>query len=67
MNTDTITIIFPEVKVKITIFKKIREGLGKRKGEQKIVKDLLLSNQIDRALTWIKGMVREKEAILNNH
>jgi hypothetical protein len=41
------------------LFKKIREGLGKRKGEQKIVKDLLLSNQIDRALARIKGMARE--------
>jgi hypothetical protein len=46
-------------------FKKIREGLGKRKDEQKIVKDLLLSNQIDRALARIKGMVRKKEIILN--
>jgi hypothetical protein len=41
------------------LFKKIREGLGKRKDEQKIVKDLLLSNQIDRALARIKGMARE--------
>ena len=41
------------------LFKKIREGLGKRKDEQKMVKDLLLSNQIDKALTRIKGMIRE--------
>jgi hypothetical protein len=43
------------------LFKRIREGLGKRKGEQKIVKDLLLSNQIDRALARIKGMIREPD------
>jgi hypothetical protein len=58
------------------LFKKIREGLGKRKDEQKIVKDLLLSNQIGRALARIKGMswsekgalslLKIKENILNN-
>ena len=41
------------------LFKKIRESLGKRKDEQKMVKDLLLSNQIDKALARIKGMIRE--------
>jgi hypothetical protein len=41
------------------LFNKLRECLGKRKPEQKIIKDLLSSNQIDRALSKIKGMVRE--------
>ena len=41
------------------LFKKIREGLGKRKNEQKIVKDLLLSSKIDKALSRIKVMSRE--------
>ena len=40
------------------LFKRLREGLGKRKKEQKVIKDLLLSNQIDRALSWIKEMTR---------
>ena len=40
------------------LFKRLREGLGKRKKEQKVIKDLLLSNQIDRALSWIKEMIR---------
>jgi hypothetical protein len=40
------------------LFKKIKECLGKRKNEQKILKELLLSNQIDRALAKIKMMLR---------
>jgi hypothetical protein len=40
------------------LFKKIKECLGKRKNEQKILKELLLSNQIDRTLAKIKMMLR---------
>jgi hypothetical protein len=40
------------------LFKRLREGLGRRKNEQKIIKDLLLSNQINKALSKIKQMIR---------
>jgi len=38
--------------------KKITECLGRRKPEQKVIKDLLLSNQIDKALLRIDQMSR---------
>jgi len=40
------------------LFKKIREALGRRKEEQKAVKDLLLSNQIDKGLSILDQMIR---------
>jgi len=40
------------------LFKKLRECLGRRKNEQKVIKDLLLSNQIDKALSKIEQMIR---------
>jgi hypothetical protein len=40
------------------LFKRLREGLGRRKNEQKIIKDLLLSNQINKALSKIEQMIR---------
>jgi len=40
------------------LFKKIRECLGRRKNEQKVIKDLLLSNQINKALSKIEQMIR---------
>jgi len=40
------------------LFKKLRECLGRRKNEQKIIKDLLLSNQIDKALSKIDQLIR---------
>jgi len=40
------------------LFKKLREGLGRRKNEQKIIKDLLLSNQIDKGLSVIDQLIR---------
>jgi hypothetical protein len=40
------------------LFKKIRECLGRRKEEQKTIKDLLLSNQTDKALSKIEQMIR---------
>jgi len=40
------------------LFKRLREGLGRRKEEQKTIKDLLLSNQTDKALSKIEQMVR---------
>jgi hypothetical protein len=40
------------------LFKKLREGLGRRKNEQKVIKDLLLSNQIDKGLLKIDQLIR---------
>jgi hypothetical protein len=40
------------------LFKKLRECLGRRKEEQKTIKDLLLSNQTDKALSKIEQMIR---------
>jgi hypothetical protein len=40
------------------LFKKLRECLGRRKNEQKIIKDLLLSNQIDKGLSVIDYLIR---------
>jgi len=40
------------------LFKKFKESLGKRKEEQKVIKDLLLSNQIDKGLSVIDQMIR---------
>jgi len=40
------------------LFKKFKECLSKRKEEQKAIKDLLLSNQIDQALLRIDQMIR---------
>ena len=40
------------------LFKKIRECLGRRKNEQKVIKYLLLSNQINKALSKIEQMIR---------
>jgi hypothetical protein len=40
------------------LFKKIRECLGRRKEEQKTIKDLLLSNQINKALSKIEQQIR---------
>lgn len=40
------------------LFKKLREGLERRKNEQKVIKDLLLSNQINKALSKIEQMIR---------
>ena len=41
------------------LYKKFKECLGKRKQEQKVIKDLLLSNQIDKGLSRIDQMIRE--------
>jgi hypothetical protein len=40
------------------LFKRLRDGLVRRKEEQKIIKDLLLSNQIDKGLSFIDQMIR---------
>jgi len=40
------------------LYKKFKEGLGRRKEEQKVIKDLLLSNQIDQGLSVIEQMIR---------
>lgn len=40
------------------LFKKFKECLPKRKEEQKVIKELLLSNQIDQALLRIDQMIR---------
>lgn len=40
------------------LFKRLREGLGRRKNEQKAIKDLLLSNQIDKGLLKIDQLIR---------
>ena len=41
------------------LFKKFKECLPKRKEEQKVIKELLLSNQIDKALLRINQMIRD--------
>ena len=41
------------------LFKKFKECLPKRKNEQKVIKDLLLSNQIDQALLRIDRLIRD--------
>jgi len=41
------------------LFNTLKEGLGKRKQEAKIIKDLLSSNHIGKVLARIKEMVRE--------
>ena len=40
------------------LYKKFKECLSKRKEEQKLIKDLLLSNQIDQGLSVIDQMIR---------
>jgi len=40
------------------LYKKFKESLGKRKQEQKVIKDLLLSNQIDKGLLKIDQLIR---------
>ncbi len=40
------------------LYKKFKECLGRRKQEQKVIKDLLLSNQIDKGLSVIDQMIR---------
>jgi len=40
------------------LYKKFKECLSKRKQEQKVIKDLLLSNQIDQGLSVIEQMIR---------
>jgi len=40
------------------LYKKFKEGLGRRKEEQKVIKDLLLSNQIDKGLSVIDQLIR---------
>ena len=40
------------------LFKRLREGLGRSKNEQKVIKDLLLSNQIDKGLSVIDQLIR---------
>jgi len=41
------------------LFKKFKESLGRRKEEQKVIKDLLLSNQTDMALLRIDQLIRD--------
>jgi hypothetical protein len=40
------------------LYKKFKESLRRRKQEQKVIKDLLLSNQIDKGLSVIDQMIR---------
>jgi len=40
------------------LYKKFKESLGRRKGQQKVIKDLLLSNQIDKGLSVIDQLIR---------
>jgi hypothetical protein len=40
------------------LYKKFKEFLGRRKEEQKVIKDLLLSNQIDQGLSVIDQLIR---------
>jgi hypothetical protein len=40
------------------LYKKFKESLGRRKEEQKAIKDLLLSNQIDQGLSVIDRLIR---------
>jgi hypothetical protein len=43
------------------LYKKFKESLGRRKGEQKAIKDLLLSNQIDQGLSVIDQLIRNSQ------
>jgi len=43
------------------LYKKFKESLGRRKEEQKAIKDLLLSNQIDKGLSVIDGLIRNSQ------
>jgi len=43
------------------LFKKFKESLGRRKEEQKTIKGLLLSNQINNALLKIDQMIRNSD------
>lgn len=40
------------------LYKKFKESLGRRKEQQRIIKDLLLSNQIDKGLSVIDQLIR---------
>jgi len=40
------------------LYKKFKEFLGRRKEEQRVIKDLLLSNQIDQGLSVIDQLIR---------
>ena len=40
------------------LYKKFKESLGRRKEQQRIIKDRLLSNQIDKGLSIINQMIR---------
>jgi len=40
------------------LYKRFKEALGRRKEEQKVIKSLLLSNQIDKGLSVIDHMIR---------
>jgi len=40
------------------LYKRFKEALGRRKEEQKVIKDLLLSNQIDKGLLRIDQLIR---------
>jgi hypothetical protein len=40
------------------LYKKFKESLSRRKEEQKVIKDLLLSNQIDKGLSVIDRLIR---------
>jgi hypothetical protein len=40
------------------LYKRFKESLGRRKPEQKVIKDLLLSNQIDQGLSVIDQLIR---------
>ncbi len=40
------------------LYKKFKESLSRRKEEQKVIKDLLLSNQIDKGLSVIDQLIR---------
>jgi hypothetical protein len=43
------------------LFKKFKESLGRRKEEQKTIKGLLLSNQINKALLKVDQMIRNSD------
>jgi hypothetical protein len=43
------------------LYKKFKESLGRRKEEQKAIKDLLLSNQIDKGLSVIDQLIRNSQ------
>ncbi|GAF87443.1 unnamed protein product, partial [marine sediment metagenome] len=40
------------------LYKKFKESLSRRKEEQKLTKDLLLSNQIDKGLSVVDQLIR---------